>query len=190
MMEEEKEEAFPFILNQEQEKLSPLPFGLGSMGRNGCGAAAVYNALILLGERPSLRELIYSLERKGAAFFGLAGTTPSGIRRVFSDRGFPVKEIKTPSEAELSEVQFRFPVFILLCAPGGGLFPLHYVTIYAEHGSFQMLNALFPWKTGRSLGEVIRSFNRGRAKAVLLFCLSGHSAANGHRASCPSDHRA
>ena len=167
--EQQTETDPPYIPDQQKGELAGLPFGKGTMGKNGCGVAAVYNALLRLGERPSLTALTLWFERRGTAFFGLAGTIPSSIRRYFKERGFSVKEVKHPTRAQLLALEAEYPVFILLTAPGKKLFLLHYVCLFKENGGWRMLNALFPWEKRESLSETADSFNRGDAKIIRVF---------------------
>ncbi len=79
-----------FILNQKNEYISKYRFGYNTIGPVGCGLVAIYNALLLLGDKMEFCDVIRELETNGVLFQGFCGTHPLAIAQFFSKRGYEV----------------------------------------------------------------------------------------------------
>ncbi len=71
-----------FIENQHAMKA--LMFGRTDMAYAGCEIIAVYNALLSLGRKKDLTELISTFEKRGSVFGGRFGTSPYALYRYLS----------------------------------------------------------------------------------------------------------
>jgi len=77
-----------FPLNgQELPHLRDFSMGIKQFGFNGCGAIATFNALSLLGLKPSLAEIVRFYERKGILFYGLMGVNPVAVGKYLKSLG-------------------------------------------------------------------------------------------------------
>ena len=95
-----------FIEDQNEEK--NLRYGSKSFAHSGCGTAAVYNALLLLGKPQPLAELIRHFEGPGASFFAAFGTAPQAAAKYLRSLGFFVENTSNRKKfkelAECSDV--------------------------------------------------------------------------------------
>jgi len=89
-----------FIEDQNKEK--ELRYGSRSFAHSGCGTAAVYNALLLLGKPQPLAEIIRYFEGHGASFFAAFGTAPQAAAKYLRNLGFCVE--KTANRKKFKEL--------------------------------------------------------------------------------------
>lgn len=64
---------------------SKCRLGLFPMSYNGCGAISVYNALFYMGQSPVLADIALGIEIYALRFFGLLGTDPKKIEKMFME---------------------------------------------------------------------------------------------------------
>ena len=70
---------------EDQHAMKPLMFGRTDMAYAGCEIIAVYNALLSLGYKKDLTELISIFEKRGSVFGGRFGTSPYSLYRYLSE---------------------------------------------------------------------------------------------------------
>lgn len=80
-----------FIYDQSSGKVANLRFGFFKSSFNGCGWIATYNALILLGKKPKVEEIILEYELTGAVLYGAFGVQPYAVTHYFRFRGYKVE---------------------------------------------------------------------------------------------------
>ncbi|MBQ9519402.1 MAG: hypothetical protein IJR59_05875 [Firmicutes bacterium] len=80
-----------FIFSQRSTAVAQMRYGKKQMWYNGCGIIAVYNALLLLGERPDFRNVTEYYEKHGKWFWGLLGTKPWRLTGFIKKSGFKAK---------------------------------------------------------------------------------------------------
>ncbi|MBQ9549755.1 MAG: hypothetical protein IJU87_02990 [Lachnospiraceae bacterium] len=95
-----------FIEDQNEKK--ELRYGSKSFAHSGCGAAAVYNALKILGHPLPLADIIRHFEGHGASFFAAFGTAPQAAAKYLRSLGFFVENTSNRKKfkelAECSDV--------------------------------------------------------------------------------------
>ncbi|MCM1577417.1 MAG: hypothetical protein NC078_01290 [Ruminococcus sp.] len=69
--------------------VSQCKFGMGKVSMCGCGAIAVYNALLCTGQRESFPLIVLGLENYALRMGGLLGTDPKKIDKFFSECKIP-----------------------------------------------------------------------------------------------------
>lgn len=78
-----------YIIDQTEPNIASLSCGLTSVGHGGCGPVAVYNACRMLGDRPSLGEILKAFrENRGFVLWGLAGSKTGMLLRWFRAGGY------------------------------------------------------------------------------------------------------
>lgn len=89
-----------FLNGQGIPPVADLPYGAWRMGRNGCEAIAVYNALLELGCPMTLPDVAGTLERCGLLFNGFGGTNLGALTRFFREYGIPCRILRRHKSAE------------------------------------------------------------------------------------------
>lgn len=79
-----------YIDDQGNGVASKLRYGLDSIGPVGCGCVASYNALIMLGNRIEIHDIIREYELNSLMYYGKWGVYPYNIARFFTSRGYKV----------------------------------------------------------------------------------------------------
>lgn len=79
------------IYNQNRIPREQWRYGLRASAKTGCGWIALYNALILMGEKPDAETLIHSLERQVPLIHGNAGTLLFGPGLLLKKWGYPLR---------------------------------------------------------------------------------------------------
>ena len=86
-----------YIYNQNTDEFSNKRFGNSTVSFSGCGAIATYNALLTLGCRPDLDEIIQYYEQSGSLLFGgVAGLPYSAVADYFAEAGYNVAMCADP----------------------------------------------------------------------------------------------
>ena len=79
-----------YINDQQNGIASKLRYGINTISPFGCGTVATYNALIMLGNRMDICDIIRDYEMNHAYHDGLIGTHGNNIARFFSEKGYNV----------------------------------------------------------------------------------------------------
>lgn len=79
-----------YIDNQGNGVASKLRYGLNSIGPVGCSCVASYNALIMLGNRMEIYDIIRELELNSLMYYGVWGAYPNNIPKFFATKGYDV----------------------------------------------------------------------------------------------------
>lgn len=79
-----------YIDDQGNGIASKLRYGINTIAPFGCGTVATYNALIMLGNRMDICDIIRDYEMNHAYHDGLIGTHGNNIARFFSEKGYDV----------------------------------------------------------------------------------------------------
>lgn len=116
-----------YINGQGREAYADYRFGLGNYSNNGCGAIAVYNALISMGDYESPSNITSNMERRnGLMLGGVMGGNPAAIRDIIEQKGYEVTPLYFPTMTELQDAVKSGDTGILLFVHENGA---HYVTI-------------------------------------------------------------
>jgi hypothetical protein len=80
-----------------------MPFGLGTIGENGCGVIATYNAMITLGDCRSYEEIYdyYTSDLSRTVFLGFMGTAPWAVEEYFRSQGYTVRTTDRHDEIDI-----------------------------------------------------------------------------------------
>lgn len=92
-----------YITDQDAEGIGSLRLGSATIGHGGCGIVACYNAMLKLGESPSLKQIARSFEDNGYLnVSGLLGTLPIYIENWFNSKGYIAVQVEfIPENYEL-----------------------------------------------------------------------------------------
>ena len=84
-----------YIYDQSNEEYADITFGNSTLSYSGCGAVATYNALLSLGSRPSLENIVQQYEQNDAFLLGgVAGISYRALADYFADAGYNVSMYK------------------------------------------------------------------------------------------------
>ena len=85
------------VHGQRRPPVRDLRYGIVRAAWSGCGLIAVYNALLLLGNPHPLWDVFAWGDLKGAALFGIFGTSHRRAGRLFRQLGYTVTAVTNPS---------------------------------------------------------------------------------------------
>ena len=118
----EQAKKLPSGFIENQDTLNNYKIGWGTMDKNGCGCVAVYNAMILLGDTPSLPDVIEYYDRfYRNILFAFLGTSPFSIKSYFQDKGY---DVITGHLDKIDETAKKHRASIILYIHSSGM---HYV---------------------------------------------------------------
>ena len=169
--ETEKKGSFPAYL-EKQNNYRNISYGRSDMAYAGCEIIAVYNALLNLGFRVDLSDMIDHFEHDGMVLSGRFGTAPYAMRDYLKSRGLTVETVFDPDGYD--EVSRRAKVSILMLYNDRRSIFRKIHTICITKGS-DGLTAHNMYGDGRPLGpysdinELIGSINEGYAKGIVMF---------------------
>ena len=133
------------------------PFGLISdVSTSGCGAVAIYNALVTLGLGTTFTEVLKHFTLgKNTILFGAGGSLPFQIKRYFTQRGYTVEESR--SLAEIDKIAETADTCILWYGYTNSSFPWiggHFVECsFASDGFLYMRNSYNDSKQYSSISD-------------------------------------
>ena len=119
-----------YIGSQLSPDVSHLTYGKAgqTVDKVGCGIVAVYNALLRCGESVDFNDLLRSMEKLRMPWlFGLFGTKPHSLGRVFREYNIPYK--KYGSVRHFSQALAKAHAGIV-CSWNPGLRGIHFYCVY------------------------------------------------------------
>lgn len=75
----------------DQSEWDDFKYGLGTVAKNGCGAIAVYNILVLENKYKPFPEIIKYFDNDNENIFGLLGTNPFAVKSYLKKQGYKTK---------------------------------------------------------------------------------------------------
>lgn len=136
--------------------LADFRYGLRGSNKNGCGWAAAYNLLKILGETPQPAQVLREFEKFGV-FFGLFGCSAAAFHPYFCRKGYKVRSILTWNYARLERAVREGEGAILFYFHPKPLKGAHFAAVCpGEEGRLVFYNSLnLPLRnTGRKVGEI------------------------------------
>ena len=145
-----------------QDLLPDVYYGLSKMSVVGCEIIATYNAMVLLGKKPSLRSIIYEFENNGSMFlYGTMGSFPSRINRYFDNHD--ITYIKYTSVDELKDSVKYFGIYVISFWTKTPLFSsIHTVAVYYTGYEFLVYNRYNNSTSVMSYKSIESIFSDGR----------------------------
>ena len=95
--------ASPYLNGQDRGTLSPMPYGLRTVGNVGCGPLSVFNAMTYLGMKPHLPTILRYMELTAAPLCAAFGTFPFSMG--YCLRHFGIKNRMTVSRKKLAAAE-------------------------------------------------------------------------------------
>ena len=147
------------ILNQNQIPKGQWRYGLCPSAKTGCGWIALYNALVLLGDRPSPEAIISALERQLPLIHGSLGTTCLGPALLLRKWGYRVWICSDVSRFDSIAAQADAAI-VFYNWRRGLRFGAHFVALKSSPSGFvgynTYANSVGPDLYGRSLSQYLR----------------------------------
>ena len=133
-----------------QSNFPDYKYGLGTLAKNGCGAASVYNILELEGKNPSLLDITKRFDLEGQNLFGILGTRILAVKHYLEREGYDVDVYRHDEDFnELAKNSKYAILYYVIPSRTIGHFQLMYD--YNEYdGKYQMLD---PYYRGTMQGE-------------------------------------
>lgn len=125
------------IYNQHLDGIKDYKYGFGTIGKNGCGAIAVYNIMCLENKKVALPDIIKSMDG-GQFFFGLLGTKPTQILSYLKNHGFDAQLHEDKSKFEELSRGSKYCIYIYVGKTGG-----HY-TLLINSGESEEMRSINP----------------------------------------------
>ena len=118
-----------YIYDQEDEPFDDIPYGIGSIGENGCGVIATYNAMISLGDIRTFGEIYSYLTSDSSKMLadGNMGTNPWAIADYFESQGYTVHSTYNRDEIELYSTVADACILLYTFKTSAGNYGGHYV---------------------------------------------------------------
>lgn len=147
------------ILNQTEIPPEKWRYGFRSSAKTGCGWIALYNALVLLGDRREPEALISALERQVPLIHGSFGTTCLGPALLLKKWGYRV--YLSSDVSQFDAIASRADAAILFYYWRKGLhLGAHFVALHAASTGFvgynTYSNSTAPDSYGSSLSEYLK----------------------------------
>lgn len=106
------------IRDQHADNVKNLKYGFGTIGKNGCGAVAIYNILVLEGKKVPLPQVIREMD-DGQYVFGLLGTKPTQMMKYLKSLGYSVSLHKDKTRFDEWAQQCDYAIYIYAGFSGG-----------------------------------------------------------------------
>ena len=151
------------IIDQNSEAIQKFMFGFFTDVDNHCGWIALYNALVILGDKRSPADIIRAIESSGmlmggAMLGGKLGTNPNAIRDYLNSLGFDASQNapnnldKTLTDGNIGILMYSHPDFFNDGA--------HYVTIEKDGDQYKIYNDSKASEPVTSVDEWLKLHNR------------------------------
>lgn len=120
-----------------QSEWGDFNYGLGDVAKNGCGAIAVYNILVLENKYKPFPEIIKYFDNGNENIFGILGTNPFGIMSFMKNEGYKVNAYLKASDFKTAAINSKYAIIMYLNFEYGH-FELLYD--YNEQGDYFFVN--------------------------------------------------
>ena len=153
--------------------LSPVKdmrYGITNIARAGCGVIAVYNALLLLGNPHSFRDVVAWGDQKAAALFGLLGTLPWKAKGLFRRLGYTVTAVTDAALFDRHAQQADVCLFTYWNRKGSIRKGMHTVCLQYRSGGIDVYNLSNCWG-GESRKSTLKEWAAGGIGPVVLYCV-------------------
>ena len=118
-----------YILDQEDDSVGEMPYGAGSIGENGCGVIATFNAMISLRDVRTFREIYDFMTSDSSRMFlnGKMGTNPWAIADYFISQGYTVRSTYNQDGIEIYSTIADACILLYAYKTESGKIGAHYV---------------------------------------------------------------
>lgn len=141
------------INGQRSCAVSSYRLGICKMSHNGCGAIAIYNALLSAGHKPDISVISLGIDRYALNMWGIFGTDPKKIEGLFEKCRIPA--VKAKGYDDFVNVMGAVRVGILcywVAKPRRSL--LHYVAIVNNGQGYDVCNRYSNRKTPSKVNSI------------------------------------
>ena len=160
----------PFL--ESQNSYGSIAYGRSDMAYAGCEVIAAYNALISLGMRVDLSELIRDFEKDGMVLSGRFGTAPYAIRDHLKMRGLKIDTEFDPEMYDDVAAASDVSILMLYNDRRSVFKKIHTVCLTRDHKGYSAHNLYGDGRCRgpyKSVSEFIGAINEGYAKGIVLF---------------------
>lgn len=122
-----------------QHNYEEMKYGLGDIAKNGCGAIAVYNILVLENKYKPLPEIIRYFDNSNEIVFGILGTNPFSIMNYMNAIGYKARAHFNVNSFKEEAINSKYSILVYFNFNGG-----HYQLIYDYNESedtFHFINS-------------------------------------------------
>lgn len=159
------------IHGQSRPPVAGMRYGVVNAAWSGCGLIAVYNALLLLGNPHPLWDVIAWGDLKGAALFGIFGTSHQRAGRLFRQLGYAVTAVTDPALFDAHAQRAEVCLFTFWNRKGRFYKGMHTVCAQWREGALEVYNL---YNTSDKI-ERLPSFGEWCKRGigpVALYCVS------------------
>ncbi len=160
------------LLLESQNSYGSIAYGRSDMAYAGCEVIAVYNALISMGMRADLKDLIQDFEKDGMVLSGRFGTAPYAIRDHLKIKGLKVDTEFDPDRYDETAAASDVSILILYNDRRNIFKKVHTVCVTRDHKGYSVHNLYGDGRIRgpyKSITELIAQINEGYAKGIVLF---------------------
>lgn len=102
-----------------QHEYTNMKYGLGSIAKNGCGAVAVYNILVLENKYEPLPEIVKYFDNSNEVFYGILGTNSFSIVRYMKKKGYEANIYFNYKNFKEKAVNSKYSILMYFNLKGG-----------------------------------------------------------------------
>lgn len=145
-----------YLYSQWDDRVKDLSFGKrGHIGREGCGAVAIYNVMKHIGEEQNFCDVLHDMERLNMTWFGAKfGTRPFSLGRYFSLHKIPYRKYTAPVDFKAALLSHRIGI---VCTWNRRFYGMHFYCVYysPEKNVYRTMNLDSPCSEGTvKLGDI------------------------------------
>ena len=118
-----------------------MKYGLGTVAKNGCGAVAVYNILLLENKPKSLPEIIKFFDNSNENLYGILGTNPFSLMNYLKNENYKVNAFLNKNDFKKNATNSKYSLLFYFNLKGG-----HYQLFYnynESNNTFQFINSTY-----------------------------------------------
>ncbi|MCR4589277.1 MAG: hypothetical protein K5668_00465 [Lachnospiraceae bacterium] len=171
-------------LIDDQSGETALKYGSKTFSHSGCGTAAVYNALLILGTPVPIADIIRHFEHYGASFFAAFGTAPQSADKYFKKLGLQTK--KTADKRRFRDLAENSDIIIFTIMNNGRKIRrmLHTMCIEHNDGHFIAHNSHGRREQYASFDDMMANLGDGNNKATGIYMI-GLNKSGAVGGACP-----
>lgn len=145
-----------YIYSQWDDRVKELSYGKrGHIGREGCGAVAVYNAMKFIGKQQDFCGVLRDMEELNMTWLGAKfGTRPYSLSKYFRRHKIPFRKYTAPVDFKAALLSHKIGI---VCTWNRRFYGMHFYCVYysPEEKAYHTMNLDTPCSPGTAqLGDI------------------------------------
>ena len=156
---------------EDQTRETGLKYGKKTFSHSGCGTAAVFNALLILGIPVPIADIIRHFEQHGASMFASFGTAPQSAVKYLKKHGLHIEKTSNKEQFEALAERSDILIFTIMNNRKSIRRMLHTMCIERNNSTYTVHNSHGRCEKYKSYQDMLFHLGDGNGKAEGVYMI-------------------